>query len=74
MSQSREDHAATFGAACGMRPRTYAVLARAVEDGVSYGWQRAHKHSETPDAETVMEQIIHGVLTEICEWFEDVTP
>ncbi len=36
----------------GIKVRAYPVLCRAVEEGVAYGWRRAHKHIDTPDAET----------------------
>ena len=53
-----------------IRARTYPILARAVEDGIAYGWQRAHKHTDTPDADHVKDQIEQAVMSEICEVFE----
>ena len=29
-----------------MRPKVYPILVRCVEDGVAYGWNRAHKHED----------------------------
>ena len=46
----------------GMKVRAYPVLRRAVEEGVAYGWRRAHKHIDAPDAETIEEQIVCAVL------------
>jgi hypothetical protein len=54
----------------GMKIRPYPVLCRAVEEGVAYGWQRAHKHVDAPDAETIEEQIVTAVLNEICQYFD----
>jgi hypothetical protein len=54
----------------GMKIRAYLVLCRAVEEGVAYGWQRAHKHIDTPDAETIEEQIVTAVLNEVCQYFD----
>jgi hypothetical protein len=54
----------------GMRIRAYSVLRRAVEEGVAYGWQRAHKHIDTPDAGTIEEQIVTAVLHEVCQYFD----
>jgi hypothetical protein len=54
----------------GMKVRAYPVLCRAVEEGVAYGWQRAHKHIDTPDAETLKEQIVTAVLNEVCQYFD----
>lgn len=53
-----------------MKIRAYAVLCRAVEEGVAYGWRRAHKHTDTPNAETIEEQIISAVLNEVCQYFD----
>ena len=53
-----------------MRVRAYDVLRRAIEEGVEYGWRRAHKHTGTPDEETIKEQIVTGILNEVCEIFD----
>jgi hypothetical protein len=53
----------------GMKVRAYPVLCRAIEEGVMSGWRRAHKHTETPDEETVKDHIMTGVLNEGCEYF-----
>lgn len=53
-----------------IRVRAYEVLRRAVEDGAEYGWRRAHKYTDSPDAETVREAVVEGVMGEIGEWFE----
>jgi hypothetical protein len=31
-----------------MSVRAYTVLSRTVEEGVAYGWQCAHKHTDDP--------------------------
>jgi hypothetical protein len=54
----------------GMKVRAYSVLRRAVEEGVAYGWRRAHKYSEEPDATSIEEQIVTAVLNEVCEYFD----
>lgn len=53
----------------GMRVRAYDVLRRAIEEGVEYGWRRAHKHTDTPDSETIKDQIVTGILNEVSEYF-----
>jgi hypothetical protein len=53
----------------GMQVRTYAVLTRAVEEGISHGWRRAHKHAESPSPEVIQEAICTAVLGEICDVF-----
>ncbi len=54
----------------GMKVRAYPVLCRAVEEGVAYGWQCAHKHLDAPDAETIKEQIGRAVLSEVAQYFD----
>ena len=60
----------------GMRVDAYAVLCRAVEEGVAYGWQRAHKHVEAPGRDAVLEQIERAVLDAVCAYFafDDTEP
>lgn len=53
-----------------MKPNTYKILSRAVEEGVDYGWHRAHKHVEKPDDASVRDAIADAVISEICEWFD----
>lgn len=54
----------------GMRVRAYDVLRRAIEEGVEYGWRRAHKHTDAPDTETIKDQIVIGILNEVSEYFD----
>lgn len=54
----------------GMRVRAYEVLRRAIEEGVAYGWRRAHKHTDTPGEETIRDEIVTGILNEVCEYFD----
>lgn len=53
-----------------MKANEYRLLVRCIEDGVQYGWMRAHKHTDEPDEELIKEQITQAVINEICEWFE----
>ena len=53
----------------GMKVRAYEVLRRAVEEGVAYGWQRAHKHTDSPSGDAVQDQIVTAVLSEVSEVF-----
>jgi hypothetical protein len=52
-----------------MRAKEYAVLEMAVEQGVTLGWQHAHKHVDSPGESAICDQIVSDVLNEICEWF-----
>jgi hypothetical protein len=53
-----------------MKANEYKLLVRCIEDGVQYGWNRAHKHTDEPDEELIKQQIEQAVINEICEWFE----
>lgn len=53
----------------GFRVDTYKVLSRAVEEGIAYGWRRAHKHVENPDEAAIQESIHNEVMNAACEWF-----
>lgn len=53
-----------------MRPNVYKLIERCVEDGVSYGYTRAHKHEDNPSQAHIEDQIIQAVMNEICEWFD----
>lgn len=52
-----------------MKVSSYAVLCRAVEEGVAAGWAHAHKHTDTPSPEYVQAEIERGVMDAIGEVF-----
>jgi hypothetical protein len=52
-----------------MKANTYKILTDAVERGIQYGWNRAHKHTDTPDDREIRQQIETSVMSEICEYF-----
>jgi len=52
-----------------MRPNEWAILTRAIEEGVSYGWNRAHKHTDDPSPDHIMACIEDAVENSICEVF-----
>jgi hypothetical protein len=49
------------------RVNVYAIVSRAVEEGVAYGWMRAHKHTDSPDAEMTKDAIVTAVTGSLCE-------
>jgi hypothetical protein len=53
-----------------VRAKAYAILTRAIEDGLEWGWSRAHKHNDNPDREAVLEAMYSEVLNSICEVFD----
>ena len=53
-----------------MKAREYNLIVQCVETGIMLGWNRAHKHHESPDPESIRNAIEIAVLNEICEWFD----
>jgi hypothetical protein len=52
-----------------MKPKFYQLLVQCVEDGVAYGYNRAHKHTDNPTPDVLKMKIEDGVLNAISEWF-----
>lgn len=52
-----------------LKPDAYKLATEAVEAGIAYGWQRAHKHTDTPEPETIREEIERAVMNELAERF-----
>lgn len=44
-------------------------MVRCIEEGVSYGYARAFKHTDTPDEATIKAAMEDAILNEICENF-----
>lgn len=53
-----------------IKVHAYAVMQRAVEEGLRYGWSRAHKHTNKPTEDAVMECLETHVMSAICELFD----
>lgn len=47
--------------------KTYQLIERAVEDGLAYGYRKAHKHTDNPDEETLKQLILDAVMQEFSE-------
>ena len=53
-----------------MIPKTYELLDRCVDEGISFGYARAFKHTDAPSESAIHESIHREVMQQICEWFE----
>jgi len=56
-----------------MKLKAYRIVSDAVERAVSYGYNRAHKHTETPGKDGIVDAIYNEVmneLSEIIDWDE----
>ena len=52
------------------KAKAYSILRQAVEDGIAWGWQRSHKHTDKPDEETIKDEMLNNIMNEICEKFD----
>ena len=48
-----------------MKQRIRQILERAIDEGISYGYHRAHKYTDTPDENLLSERINYGIWLEI---------
>lgn len=52
-----------------MKPNTYVILERAVEEGALLGYRRAFKHVENPSEEAIVQAIVDAVMLSASEVF-----
>lgn len=50
-----------------LKLKTYTVVSDAVEQGVLYGIRRAHKYTDAPSDDLLLEQVREAVLSSLCE-------
>ena len=50
-----------------MKLKTYHIIHRAVEEGISYGMQRSHKHTDTPSKDYIEQEILRSVMDYLSE-------
>ncbi len=50
--------------------KLYKVVSEAVSTGVKYGVNRAHKHTDCPSIDHIIEQVENAVLNELSEVLE----
>jgi hypothetical protein len=53
-------------------PKTYPLLEKAIEDGVTYGFRKAHKHDDSPSEFDICTAIADAVMFQISEAFDFV--
>jgi hypothetical protein len=53
-----------------VKPKTMMVLEMCVENGLAYGWARAHKHTEQPTDQQIKSHQLDEIMKEIYEWFD----
>ena len=53
-----------------MKPNFHKILEMAVEQGVSYGYRRAHKHVENPTEGAIIDNVVEQVMNSLDEYFD----
>jgi hypothetical protein len=52
-----------------MKPNIRAILERCINEGLDYGYNRAHKHTNTPTRAVMLDEMEQAVWHEINEYF-----
>lgn len=53
-----------------MKVKTYRLIERLVDEGIQGGWNRAHKHTETPSPDSIKYAISEYIMLCFDEAFE----
>ena len=53
-----------------MKIKMYPLIEQIVESGIDVGWNRAHKHTDTPIEETIKQCIEQHIMQGFDEYFE----
>ena len=53
-----------------MKPKFFPVLEQCIDQGITLGYNRAHKHVDNPSQEIIEHEIYQAVMNEIFEWFD----
>lgn len=50
-----------------VRLDAYRIISDAIESGLRFGWNRAHKHTDDPGQDLIIDQMHSAVMNELCE-------
>ena len=53
-----------------MKPKILPVLEMCIENGLTYGYRRAFKHTDDPSEEHITNTIKESIMHELYEWFD----
>ena len=53
-----------------MKPKILPVLEMCIENGLSYGYRRAFKHTDDPTEDQITQAIKDAIMLELFEWFD----
>jgi hypothetical protein len=64
---STKCRAGKIGIGTPVRFNAYEIISRAVEEGVAYGYRRAHKHTDKPTEAQMTTEIENAVMNSLSE-------
>lgn len=50
-----------------MKFKAYTIIERAIEEGIDYGYNRAHKHTDKPSEALLKGEILNAITNNLCE-------
>lgn len=53
-----------------MKPKFREILDQAIENGIKYGWYKAHKHTDEPEENDIKGAIATAIWLEIDSLFD----
>lgn len=53
-----------------MKPKVRVILEQCIEEGIRFGWRRAHKHVENPSEDAIFSSMEDEIMNKIYEYFE----
>lgn len=53
-----------------MKPKFRSVFEMAIEEGVRFGWNRAHKHNPNPHIDSAADAIVTEIFNSLDTWFD----
>lgn len=53
-----------------VKPKPRVILEQAIDEGIRFGYRRAHKHTEEPDESYLIETISNEIMNQIDLYFD----
>jgi len=50
-----------------LKLNTYAIISDKIEEGINWGLQHAHKHTDNPSEETIKQHLLNDIMNSLSE-------